>query len=407
MMSKQESNFFDNVLGAIGDLGNKVVRTIQGYRPKFEQHIALFGESGSGKTTLLTVFYGYQQEIKFQKNAGYRLLADDLTQGQNLLSSFYKITAQPIAPTRLTSRKYSFSIRPDGVAEDVGRMVWHDYPGEWWTETKTAEEQKDKENTFLSLISSDIALFLVDGAKLMNQGDKYLKYLFCNFRDEISRLKKYPALKEKFPLTHFPRIWLICLSKSDILPDVTVEDFKKRVIEVANEELQAVREEIREIIEEPELFNLGDDYLLLSAAEYDEKNESIKNIEKRKGIDLIAPIVFTVPVKRSVMWAKRKTATIATTAVAVEIIRKFSTGWLKWVPLVGYYFGLLDQMAKDKVVDLTVAKDEAIKKGCFIDAILIAFEQKLFTRDIGKTFIFRNEESICEKANTRVGKECR
>lgn len=391
---QKSKNFVKTIVSGIGNSANKVKRIAQGYRPKFEQHIALFGESGSGKTTLLTVFYGYQQNSKFQKEAGYRLLSDDLTQGQNLLSSFYKITTQSIPPTRLTSREYSFTIRPEGVSKDSGCMVWHDYPGEWWTETKTAEEQKDKEKTFLSLMSSDVALFLIDGLKLKNQGDKYLKYLFCNFRDELSRLKKSPALQSKFPLTHFPRIWLICLAKSDLMPNMTIENFKQQVIGTANDELQAVKQEIREIIEEPDLFNLGDDYLLLSAAEYDEKNESIKNIEKRKGVDLIAPITFTVPVKRALWWAKKKGITISTTAGAIEVIRKLTTGWLKWVPLVGYYFGLLDQISKKHVINLTIAKEDAIKKGNFIDAILIAFEEKLTAHNINDIYICRDEESI-------------
>ena len=377
------------VADAIKSAANSIERTIQGRRPKTEQHIALFGESGSGKTTLLTVFYGYQQDTKFQKEAGYRLLADDLTQGQNLLNSFWNLASLP--PNRLASRKYSFQIRLDGVAKakETAHLVWHDYPGEWWTETKTGEEQQDKEQTFLALMSSDVALFLVDGAKLKESGDKYLKCLFCNFRDELCRLKDYPALKRKFPLKHFPRIWLICLSKSDLLPGLTAEDFKQRVIGVANDELQAVKREIQEIIEVPELFTLGEDYLLLSAAEYDEKNESIADIEKRKGVDLILPIAFTVPIKRSLDWAKKKRSAISKTATAVEVIRKLSTGWLKWLPLVGYYFSLLDQWAKDQTINLLEKKEEAIKKGCFIDAVLIAFEQKLSAYDIEKTYLCR------------------
>lgn len=243
-------------------------------------------------------------------------------------------------------------------------------------------------------MSSDVALFLGDGAKLKNSGDQYLKCLFCNFRDELSRLKEYPALKSKFPLTHFPRIWLICLSKSDLMPDLTAEGFKRRVLSVANDELQEVKREIQEIIEVPELFTLGEDYLLLSAAEYDAKNESITNIEKRKGVDLIVPIAFTVPIKRSLQWAKAKRSAISKATTAVEVIRKLTTGWLKWLPFVGYYFGLLDQMAKDKTINLLEKKEEAIKKGCFIDAVLIAFEQKLSAYDIDKTYLCR--ESVTD-----------
>ena len=385
----QDSSFGGYVTEAIKSGVNKITRIIVGYRSQSEPHIALFGESGSGKTTLLTVFYGYQQDTKFQKEAGYRLLADDTTQGQNLLSSFWNLAKVPAS--RLESRKFSFQIRVEGIpqAKESAHLVWHDYPGGWWTETRTGEEQQDKERTFLELMSSDVALFLVDGAKLRKDGDKYLKCLFCNFRDELCRLKEYPALKTRFPLTHFPRIWLICLAKSDLMPDMTAEGFRQRVISVANDELQALRQEIREIIEEPELFTLGEDYLLLSAAEYDESNETIKNIDKRRGVDLIAPIAFTVPIKRSLEWAKVKGSSISKTATAVEVIRKLTTGWLKWLPIVGYYFGLLDQVAKDQSVNLIEKKEEAIKKGCFIDAVLIAFEQKLSAYGIEQTYLHR------------------
>ena len=170
---------------------------------------------------------------------------------------------------------------------------------------------------------------------------------------------------------------------------MTAEEFRQRVISVANDELQALKREIQGIIEEPELFTLGEDYLLLSAAEYNEGNENPANIEKRRGVDLIAPIAFTVPIKRSLDWAKVKGSAISKTATAVEVIRKLTTGWLKWLPIVGYYFGLLDQMAKDKSINLVEKKEEAIKKGCFIDAVLIAFEQKLSAYDIEKTYLHR------------------
>ena len=158
-----DENFFKKMY-------QEVKRKIAGYRPEFEQHIALFGEDGSGKTTLLTCFYGYQQESKFQKEAGYRLVAEDTTQGQTLLSYYYKIMEQQVLQTRMTSREYRFNIRLNEAPKNVGRLVWHDYPGEWWKKTKTGEEQADKEKTFLSLLSSDVALFLVDGKKLKENG---------------------------------------------------------------------------------------------------------------------------------------------------------------------------------------------------------------------------------------------
>lgn len=173
------------------------------------------------------------------------------------------------------------------------------------------------------------------------------------------------------------------------MPKLTAEAFRQLVISVANDELQYLKKAFQEIIEEPELFTLGEDYLLLSAAEYDERNESIKDIEKRRGVDLIAPIAFTVPIKRSLDWAKAKGSAISKAATAVEVVRKLTTGWLKWVPIVGYYFSLLDQIAKGTSINLTEKKEEAIKKRCFIDAVLIAFEQRLSTNDIDKTYLHR------------------
>lgn len=379
-----EDNFFSTIYYAFK-------RKITGYRPDFEQHIALFGESGSGKTTLLTFFYGYQAESAFQKEAGYRLLAEDTTQGQTLLNSYYKITEKNLPGTRLASREYRFTIRLNDVTDNIGRLVWHDYPGEWWTETKTGEEQADKEKTFLSLMASDVALFLVDGEKLKKEGDRYLKCLFCHFRDELCRIKATSSLKEKMPLEHCPRVWTICLTKSDLLPEITAEGFREYVLRVAYDEMKAVQQEIKAIIKEPDFFNFGDDYLILSVGEYDENNEKITNKNKHKGFDLIAPIAFTVPVKRARWWQEKKTSAVSVAGNTLEITRKLTTGWMKWIPFVGYYLGLLDQMTKKNVGNLLQKKEEAIKKGYFIDAVLIAFEQKLHSYGIEKTYIAPND----------------
>ena len=379
-----DDNFFKKMY-------QEVKRKIAGYRPEFEQHIALFGEAGSGKTTLLTCFYGYQAEIKFQKEAGYRLLAEDTTQGQNLLNSYYRISEQALPATRLSSKEYRFTIRLNDVDQNVGRLVWHDYPGEWWAETKSGEEQADKEKTFLSLMSSDVALFLVDGAFLKEKGDRYLKCLFSHFRDELIRIKNAPSLKEKMPLAHFPRIWTICLTKSDLLPEITAEGFREYVMHAAYDEMCAVQQEIKSIIEEPDMFSLGEDYLLLSIGKYDEDNKKVTDITKNKGMDLIAPITFTVPVKRSRWWQEKKAGAASVVGETLELTRKLTTGWMKWVPLVGYYMGLLDQMTKKNVESLLKKKEEALKKGYYMDAVLLAFEHKLHSYGIEKTYIAPND----------------
>lgn len=49
-----------------------------------DQHIAVFGESGSGKTVLLSSFYGAAQEPDFIENSLYRIVSDDIGQGNRL-----------------------------------------------------------------------------------------------------------------------------------------------------------------------------------------------------------------------------------------------------------------------------------------------------------------------------------
>ena len=46
------------------------------------------------------------------------------------------------------------------------RLVWHDYPGEWWQEdVSVPEEAQRRVDTFKSLLGSDVAFLLVDGQR--------------------------------------------------------------------------------------------------------------------------------------------------------------------------------------------------------------------------------------------------
>ena len=159
-----------------------------GDRSKIEQHIAVFGESGSGKTTLLSVFFGYQQAPEFAKSAGYKLHAKDSTQSTKLLNAYYSLENQRLPPaTRYQGSEFVFYVTPSEDRKHVAKIVWHDYPGEWWTETKKGEEARRKRATFKKLLCSDLAFFLIDGEKFKDKGAPYVAYLFDKFRDEIHR----------------------------------------------------------------------------------------------------------------------------------------------------------------------------------------------------------------------------
>src|SRR5690349_6621801 len=138
-----------------------------------EQHIAVFGESGSGKTVLASSFFGPQQE-KSSANELWDLVADDVSQGNRLYKNYVGMRDHATAPpaTRFKATTYSFSVKLKGTSEaraksrpfDVLRLAWHDYPGEWFEETPSSDEEARRRiETFRSLLRSDVALPLVDG----------------------------------------------------------------------------------------------------------------------------------------------------------------------------------------------------------------------------------------------------
>ena len=153
-------------------------------RPTIEQHLAVFGQSGSGKTTLLSAFYGWQQEPEFRIKSGYGVNAVDTSTGQRLLASYVKMAESFLPPpTRYSHEPVEFTIRARGLDGNAGKLVWHDYPGEWWTETKTGTEGNRKIETFRGLLKSDVALILIDGARLKRDNGIYIRDLIRGFRE--------------------------------------------------------------------------------------------------------------------------------------------------------------------------------------------------------------------------------
>src|SRR6185503_17619382 len=139
-----------------------------------EQHIAVFGESGSGKTVLVSSFYGAMQEPEFLKSSLFDVTADDAGQGHRLHANYLgmKDSARRPESTRFSSTPYAFSVRlRDKTAKenrsrpfDAMRLVWHDYPGEWFEQDVSWPEEAQRRLAMLeALVGSDVAILLVDG----------------------------------------------------------------------------------------------------------------------------------------------------------------------------------------------------------------------------------------------------
>jgi hypothetical protein len=280
-----------------------------------EQQIAVFGESGSGKTVMVSSFYGAAQEPQFLKTSLFNVVADDIGMGTRLHRNYLGMRDSRRLPeiTRFAADSYSFSIRMKDGSDvkamkarpfDALRLVWHDYPGEWFEQDVSGSEEKQRRiDTFRSLLGSDVALLLVDGQRLLDNAgeeERYLKSLLSNFRNGLLSLKD-DLLDGGKPLVEFPRIWIMALSKSDLLPHLNVFNFRDLLIEKTADDIDELRKVLAGLVEASEALSVGEDFMLLSSAKFDpDKIE----VTKRVGLDLILPLAAILPFERHLRWVQ-------------------------------------------------------------------------------------------------------
>lgn len=277
-----------------------------------EQHVAVFGESGSGKTVLVSSFYGALQEPEFLSSSNYTVSADDPGQSSRLHGNYLGMKRSGRRPdaTRFASDRYSFSVRLEGHSGDgpfdALRVVWHDYPGEWFDGDLSGSAEEDRRlDTFKALLASDVAFLLVDGQRLLdNEGEeeRYLKSLFGSFRTGLLALRD-DLLEDGKPLVQFPRIWILALSKADLLPHLDVFGFRDLVIEKAAADLVELRRVIEGLVDSPEALAVGEDFALLSSARFEPDRIEVT---ERLGLDLILPIAAVLPFQRHIRWVEQR-----------------------------------------------------------------------------------------------------
>ncbi len=275
-----------------------------------EQHIAVFGESGSGKTVLLSSFFGRTREKGFAERNRFNVVAGDLGQGRALYQNYVGMRDSRTLPepTQFRSTAYLFTLKmaaKEPVSRDNMRIVWHDYPGDWFEKDVSGEEALRRVEGFRSLLGSDVAVLLVDAQRLIdNEGQEhaYLKSLFYNYREGFEALKD-DILEDSRPLARFPRVWMIALSKADLLPDLDVRAFRDLVIGKAGADLTRLSDTIASMVEAPDALAVGDDFLLLSSARFT-PDEIL--VTERIGVDLMLPIASMLPIERHMHWISSK-----------------------------------------------------------------------------------------------------
>jgi hypothetical protein len=251
---------------------------------------------------LVSSFFGPTQEGSYSNDL-WDLIADDTGQGNRLCQNFLGMRDRATAPvqTRFAATTYYFSVKLKGGLNasakkqpfDALRLAWHDYPGEWFEESPSSEEEARRRiDTFRSLLRSDVAIFLVDGQKLVDyagEEERYLKSLMTSFRQGLLRLKE-DLLADEERLIEFPRIWIMALSKADLLPDWDVNTFRDLLIGKAAGDMDGLRTTLKEFVDTPEAVSLGEDFMLLSSAKFQLASTSPEPVEidvtKRLGIKI-------------------------------------------------------------------------------------------------------------------------
>jgi hypothetical protein len=362
-----------------------------------EQHIAVFGESGSGKTVMLSSFYGAMQESQHLQRSLFHVVADDIGQGTRLHRNYLGMRDAARLPgaTRFSATSYSFLVKLKEGSDTKAmkarprnalRLVWHDYPGEWFEEGVSGpEEAQRRVDTFKSLLGSDVALLLVDGQRLLdNSGreERYLKSLLTNFRNGLLSLKD-DLLEDGKPLAQFPRIWVMTLSKSDLLPNLDVFKFRDLLIEKAGDEIDELRKVLAGLVEASDALSVGEDFVLFSSAKF---NAGKIEVTKRVGLELILPLAAVLPFERHVRWVRAKKIPGKVAADLLGGAGALAAGLIgrkgKIPGPIGDLLNLLGHNLVNEAVDLTGEKlrdinSQALAKQEYLAATLTRFRMDL------------------------------
>ena len=331
-----------------------------------EQHIAVFGESGSGKTVLLSSFYGATQEPAFLRSSLFDVTADDVGQGHRLHANYLgmKDSARPPSTTRFSATSYAFSVkvRNDGgnvkspSPFDAMRLVWHDYPGDWFHEEVSDPELADRRvATFRSLLGSDVAFLLIDGQRLLDNAgeeERYLKSVLSSFRTGLLRLKD-ELLEGGEPLVRFPRIWVLALSKADLLPEVDVFGFRDLLISKAADDLAELRKVLEGMVASPEALAVGEDFVLLSSAKFEPGRIEVT---ERIGLDLLLPLAAVLPLERHVKWIEQKQLPAKVAAELLDGVGELAVTLLTRVTKVAALRKALEKVIGREIIDAQIAK---------------------------------------------------
>jgi hypothetical protein len=356
-----------------------------------EIRLALFGPSGSGKTTLLASYFGNQQKSGFEETHGYRLEAEDTSDGNELLGRYYRMEEEGLFPVGTESfSEYAFGLKVHQLSTASLRIVWYDYPGGWWERTPGDEDERQaRKEAFVKLLSSHVGILLIDGALVLSSGMAYVRKSLDQFRNEARKIADASAAFGQ-PLDALPRQWLIAISKADLLPDgTTAEAVCKQIVAGASDQLRGVAR----------VFNsrsFGTQYLLLSSVRGDQQR--VLDPHAFIGLQLIAPIALLAVLDELAQSSSRgggygvPRAIFERLAALVSLVDKLDDFLPpKYQMLTQLLKALALKEGLDKGIDHFREKQErAARKGRHLDAVAAAMKAEL-ANERAQSAYFRNQ----------------
>jgi hypothetical protein len=250
-----------------------------------ELKLALFGPSASGKTTLLASYFGNLQRNSFEELAGYRLEAENISVGNQLLQRYYNMESDGRFPLGTDQfAEYRFDLKIRDLPNPGLRVTWYDYPGGWWERApEDASEEFARREAIAKLLTSHVGVILIDGQRYVAEGINYVRHTLDQFRSEIRRISDFYA-SEGQPLTEFPNQWIIAISKADLLPvGTTAEAICKTIVGGAADQLAGTGAALGAKA-------FGHQFLLLSSVQGD--GARVIDAHRYMGLQLIAPVAF-------------------------------------------------------------------------------------------------------------------
>lgn len=252
---------------------------------KEEIRLALFGESGSGKSTFISSFYGNLESHAYLEKYGYKILCADKKKKAELESKFYNMRDHfqfPKGTDRVSCYEFDFATLKN--ANTNFKIRWNDYPGGWWSQSyQGISDDAIRQEALKDLLFSHVGVMLLDGAKLTKDGPDYIKKTFNTFYSGFKSITSELSKKKISENGGLPAIWIISVSKSDLLdPEISAKSIRETIVKYALDDLNQLQDLVGD--------HFGENIILCSAAKAE--GQKIISVYEWEGLQLFAPVAL-------------------------------------------------------------------------------------------------------------------